>query len=404
MRRVPSIYLQEQMMRRTQRPSRGATWGWLFAGLMLVGSLACNRDLLVGSDLHPTMGGTTGTGGSGGTGGSPMSCETSGMAGIGVAPPRCTAISTGLGMINPCGRTSGIAYSPDGQLLATATNTPQPNVHIWRLSDGTLLEDLPGHGNNYGSFSVAFSPDGTILATAGGVPDCTGPDPTKNDPSVVKLWNVSTGALLRLIPADTGGYAATAEFSHDGTRLVTGGMLGSVQIWNVADGSLVATIPTGYTTYNARFSPDDTRVVNAGIAHGGVWSAVDGSAIFPITGLENEMNDAAYSPDGRLIVTTGDGLRLQFFDANGSLLQSFVAQNVNYMSRAVWVDNVHVVSDDWGGNVKSWTRDATGTFVASGAWSLGSQTLGMSVSPDKKRLAIAMDAGFVFIAYQPSDP
>jgi len=326
------------------------------------------------------------------------------MAGIGVAPPHCTTISTTLGVINPCGRTSGIAYSPDGQLVATATNTPQPNVHVFRLSDGALLEDLPGHGDTYGSYSVAFSPDGTILATAGGAQGCGGVDLSVNDPTVVKLWDVSTGALLRQIPAACGGYADAAEFSHDGTRLVTGGAVGSVQIWNVADGSLVASISTGYTTYNARFSPDDTRIVNAGLGQGGVSSATDGSAIFPIPGLEYEMNDAAYSPDGSLIVTTGDGLKLQFFDARGSLLQSFVAHDVNYMSHVAWVDNVHVVSDDWGGNVKSWTRDATGTFVASGVWSLGSQTLGMSVSPDKKRLAIGMDTGFVFIPYQPSDP
>ena len=86
--------------------------------------------------------------------------------------PSCPTISTTPGTLNPCGCTSGIAYSPDGQLIATATETPKPNIHIWRLSDGALLEDLDGHGggNAIGSYSVAFSPDGTTLATAGNAP------------------------------------------------------------------------------------------------------------------------------------------------------------------------------------------------------------------------------------------
>ena len=53
---------------------------------------------------------------------------------------------------------------------------------------------------------MAFSPDGTTLATAGIVPSpvgcvVSGP-PTSGD--MVKLWNVSTGALLHNIPAATG--------------------------------------------------------------------------------------------------------------------------------------------------------------------------------------------------------
>jgi hypothetical protein len=42
--------------------------------------------------------------------------------------------------------------------------------------------------------------------------------------------------------------------------------------------------------------------------------------------------------------------------------------------------------------------------VGSGSWSLGSQALGLAVSPDRKALAVGGDGGFMFIAYQPTDP
>lgn len=406
------------------------------AGLGLATSVGCTRSLNVGSasDLNPgqpdsgSTGGTPGTGGSPGTGGNPGACTglggssglggtlgtggeiNLGTGGIAVTVPSCPTISTTPGTLNPCGFTSGIAYSPDGQLIATATGTPKPNIHIWRLSDGALLEDLDGHGggNAIGSYSVAFSPDGTTLATAGNAPVPAGCSisPTTTSADMVKLWDVATGKLLRAIPAANASYADTAQFSPDGARLATGGELGSVQIWNVADGTLLTSLATSNTTYNARFSPDGTRIVTAD-EPGGVWNASNGASLFSLAGFGEDMNDAAYSPDGTEIVATGAGGTLRFFDTSGNLLQSFVAHTVNYISHVVWVDNDHVVSDDWGGNVKSWTRDTTGHFVASGSWSIGGQALGLAVSPDKKTIAVAGGSGaegFMFLSYQPVVP
>lgn len=418
--------MRSKMSSNPKRPRSSGQVAFLLMGLTGLGLFAfvsCTQNLMVGSatmsDLHPgqldagSTGGTTGAGSCTGacvgasctgTGGAPNA----GTGGVGVATASCTTISTTPGMLNACGLTSGIAYSPDGQLIATATETDSPNIHVWRLSDGALLENLYGHGG--GSYDVAFSPDGTILATAGTAPSpvgcvVSGP-PTSGD--LVKLWNVSTGALLHDIPAANGPYAYTAQFSPDGARLVTGGGMGAVQIWNVADGTLLTSLATSNTTYDARFSPDGTRIVTAGeSSNGGVWNASNGSALFSLATFGEDMNDAAYSPDGTEIVATGPGGTLRFFDPNGNLLQSFVAHTVNYISRVVWVDNDDVVSDDWGGNVKSWTRDAAGQFAASGSWSIGGQALGLAVSPDKKTIAVAGGSGaegFMFLSYQPVAP
>jgi WD40 repeat protein len=302
-------------------------------------------------------------------------------------------ISTASGVTNPCGRTVGVAFSADGQLLATATQTPPPNVHLWRLSDGAFVRDLPGHSE--AGFSVAFSPDGTLLASAGEV---TGGMVGVNDPTVVRLWDVSSGALVRDVPATTGFYADSVQFSHDGTRLATSGCLGPIQIWRVSDGVPLESIPTSNTVYSARFSPDDRRLVAAPSLAGGVWNVADGSSLFTLPGFGEDMNDAAFSPAGDVIATTGAAGRLQIFDAAGTLLQSWVGHTVNYTSRVLWVGPDRFVSDDWGGNVKSWTRDASGSFGPSGSWSLGTQALGVAVSPDKARIVVGTDAGFVFLA------
>jgi WD40 repeat protein len=342
-----------------------------------------------------------------GTGGSPT-----------VAPPvSCPTISTAPGTLNPCGRTIGIAYSPDGQYLATATETGTPNVHIWRLSDGALVHELAAHGD--GSYAVAFSPDGTMLATAGIASTswtCFNDRliPETDGTSEAAVWDVATGNQLRVIPSATNNYAYTVKFSRDGSKLVTAGQGGSIAVWDTTnraaigtDQSFIGLIQVGYTTYyDVQFSPDGTRIVGAGASMGGVWNSnsTDGSQLFSIPGFSDDMNDAAYSPDGSQIVATGAGGLLRFFDPSGNLQQSFVAHQVNYISRVVWVDNDHVVSDDWGGYIKSWTRGANNQFGASGSWSLGSQAFGIAVSPDGATLAVGGDGGFMFISYAPVTP
>jgi WD40 repeat protein len=403
----------------------------LVGGIAVAVALSCGRTDLVGSGPPdaldgaggssgtcgnangggPASGGGTGYGGYISTGGTPY-VDTGDKTGQDSASVSCPTISTTPGALNPCGRTIGIAYSPDGQLLATATETNKPNIHIWRLSDGTLVRDIEGPGDT--AYAVAFSPDGTMLATAGTATTTPGPAcvvPAIDLTAEVKLWDVATGNFLRTVPTSTGSYAYTVRFSHDGNRLVTAGGAGSIEIWNTSDptaigtdASLLGTINVTNTYYDVQFSPDDTRIVGAGAGVGGVWNVSDASLAFSLNGWSDDMNDAAYSPDGTEIAATGADGVLRFLDASGNFLQSFVAHTVNYTSRVVWVDNDHVVSDDWGGNIKSWTRGANNQFGASGSWSLGSQAFGIAVSPDGTTLAVGGDGGFMFISYAPVAP
>ena len=75
-------------------------------------------------------------------------------------------------------RVWSVAFSPDGETLATASfdNT----VKLWSKA-GEDLQTLPGHGD--GVFSVAFSPDGETLATA-------------SADNTVKLWNLQLEDLI----------------------------------------------------------------------------------------------------------------------------------------------------------------------------------------------------------------
>jgi WD40 repeat protein len=356
--------------------------------------------------LVPSTGGTTsaGTGGRAGitgiTGGSNGTTEPGSVAGSTTLTPQtatgssssCTTITTAPGVVNPCGHTFAVAYSPDGRYLAIGRANTNPSVSVWRLADGALLYELPGV-NGETTYGVEFSPDGQILATAGG-----------NSVSFAKLWNASTGALIRSLPVNTGNgwYNSATTFSHDGTLVATGGMEGAVEIWQVADGARVTsfTIPT--SVHNIHFSPDDSLLIAALVDEKArFWQVKTGAQVMTVD-VADEQADADFSPDAQQIASTGYDV-VRIWDKNGNLLQTLGGGHAAPISKTVWVDQNRLLSDDWSGVVNLWSRNAAGDFELSATWSTGSQAMGLAVSPDKTGFVTGGQSstggqGFVFFS------
>ncbi|OAI47349.1 hypothetical protein AYO44_09575 [Planctomycetaceae bacterium SCGC AG-212-F19] len=117
-----------------------------------------------------------------------------------------------------------VAFSPDGRLLASASH--DQTVKIWDAATGQPMHTLLGHISRL--TSVAFAPAGDVLASA------------SND-GCVKLWNGKTGELLRELRGHTGAVGSLA-FSPDGRTLFSAGDDWMVRQWDVKTGAAVATI------------------------------------------------------------------------------------------------------------------------------------------------------------------
>jgi Protein kinase domain/WD domain, G-beta repeat len=195
---------------------------------------------------------------------------------------------------------SGVVFNSDGTLLGTGCGS---NACVWKLSTHKLILNLHTASGING---VAFSPDGTLLAGAG----LTSID-------AVFLWNMSNGDRVATLH-DPGGEGVTdVAFSPDGTLLAAANASGSTYLWDVATDTLVATLtgpgvqtgPSAHWVNSVAFSPDGTLLAAAQNHHVYLWDVATHALAGTFTNTSSEQIwSVAFRPDGKEIAAAdGNG-------------------------------------------------------------------------------------------------
>jgi len=271
--------------------------------------------------------------------------------------------------------------------VAVARDGVAPNLHIWRLSDGAPLRSM---GQTPGAYALAYSPDGELLASAGFSPSDDGPAVAFH-PGVVNLWNIESGTLARNIPANCGQAAYAVAFSHDGSLLATAG-LGPVELWKTSDGTKVALIPNESSIYQVHFAPNDRQLVmvgDDGVAT--IWNipsmTVATSLSIQVNRSINASSDVAFSPDGSLLAVQGVDGHLELRSALTGALARRTETQLQAVTSIVWLDQDRVITGEAYGRITLWVSRGGGPFYISRTWSIEGVS-DMNLSPDRTKLVV----------------
>ncbi len=206
----------------------------------------------------------------------------------------------GTTRLRHAGWVDGVAYSPDGMLLASGGRDDR--VRVWDAKTGKEVRQFNLGRKGQGASpvnGVAFSPDGKLLAAGGWG-------------TRLALWDVASGKeVLR-----EQGVSRYVVFSPDKRTIVFGGSPNGGARLRDLPSKESRMLPPGFTSIPAvAFSPDGKLLATAGANHEiALWEMPSLKQTCCCRGHQEEVRGLDFAPDGKQLVSASTDKTVRVWD------------------------------------------------------------------------------------------
>src|SRR5579883_353175 len=273
-----------------------------------------------------------------------------------------------------------IAYSPDGQRIASSSLNKDNTFVVWDARTKAIVKVVSGHDSNI--YRLRYSSDGRFLLSG-------------SANGTAKLWNAADLTEVHTIKAHD-AHIQDVAFSHDNTRFATASMDGTVRLWDSVTGAAVLDPLRGHTgsTMGVTFSPNGKRIATAGYDKTvRLWDTANGKLKLTLRGHTDLVANVAFSPSGQQLASSSFDSTVRIWDATPRDLESkpgiFTVAGHTDRVNSVAFDSAHryIASGGWDKTIRLWNAQ-TGDVVRTLEGHKGAIWC-VAFSPDSKLLASA---------------
>ncbi len=250
-----------------------------------------------------------------------------------------------------------------------------------RVADDREIASLPGSGRiAWGG--LLFSPDGRFLQH-------------RFADGRVKLWRLDGAGPVVVFQGlvSSPGPDSSASFRWDSRQLAVSNTADrSVRIHDTTTGKEVRRLPLGGPAFHLAFRPGSTHLAVGGEKVVRVFDLDAGNIPLRALSHPEDVSSIAWHPEGRILATTCDDLRIRLWDvSNGMLsLPPLDGHHADGMSVEFNHSGDRLASKDWGETMRLWdSRTGRQLLTATGTatvFSADDRGLGAEITGSRARL------------------